>query len=137
MHHRPLLLSLFLLLCGLSQGTANNPSAGRGELGIGSGNQFHEYCASVEKYSTGNDPAENLKGSFCLGYVEGFLHGVLVVDRNHTDKTFCLPSPEVTNLQVVRIIRKFIPEHPERAHQLTAILAVDALRGAFPCRNTG
>src|SRR5208282_4402176 len=36
-----------------------------------------------------------------------------------------------------RIIRKYIADHSEKAHEVTAILAVDALREAFPCKNSG
>jgi hypothetical protein len=41
---------------------------------------------------------------------------------------------EVTLIQFFRIIKKFIDEHPERAHQHTRHLVAEALAGAFPCK---
>lgn len=101
---------------------------------VGFGNSFYENCASVESYnSTNSDHVNDLKATFCLGFMEGLEMGVMAADISRSDKTFC-GSKDVTNAQLVRIVRKYIADHPETAHQPTAILAVNALRVAFPCK---
>jgi hypothetical protein len=101
---------------------------------VGFGNQFYDKCASVESLSKENTEQETLTAMFCLGYVEGLTHGIIAADIQRRSQTFCLPSTELTNQQLVRIVRKYIAEHPEKAHEVTAILAVEALRKAFPCK---
>jgi hypothetical protein len=99
---------------------------------IAFGNQFYNRCVAAESPRNGVDDTTLF---FCLGYMEGLTHGVMAAEIPQTSKTFCLPSPEVTNQQLVRIVRKYIADHPEKTHEVTAILAVEALRKAFPCGN--
>jgi Ssp1 endopeptidase immunity protein Rap1a len=99
---------------------------------ISTARRFYEACAAVETFETTNDAAQTRISVFCLGYAQGLFQAILAADLRHVNKTFC-PPPDITNLQVVRGIRKYIETHPEKAYGLTGILAVDALRAAFPC----
>jgi hypothetical protein len=40
----------------------------------------------------------------------------------------------VTTLQIVRIIKKYLADYPEKAHRPTRYTASIALARAFPCR---
>jgi Rap1a immunity proteins len=102
---------------------------------VGFGNQFYDRCASVDTFFAENKQPETLSAMFCLGYMEGLTQGIMAADLRQASQTFCLPSPEVTNQQFVRVVRKYISDHPERAHELTAVLAVESPRKAFPCKN--
>lgn len=124
---------LFVILAVLTLSPPAVPAA-TSDVSIAHGNGFYSNCASVETPSEQWDSVQTAKMMFCYGYVEGLTHGILAVERQRTDKTFCFPSSDITNSQVVRIVRKYIAEHPERGHEVTAILAADALRGGFPCR---
>lgn len=101
---------------------------------VGFGNSFYDHCASAETLlDKGNSSdAETLHGMFCLGFAEGLTMGIMAADGAHGQHTFCEPD-NVTNLQIVRIVRKYIADHPEKAHEVTAVLAVEALSRAFPC----
>jgi hypothetical protein len=104
------------------------------KFGIGFGNQFYDNCAATETLRYGGTGVQNVEAMFCLGYAEGLIHGIMAADiMRGVGLTFCAPL-EVTNLQAVRVIRKYIADHPERAHEVTSILAVEALRKAFPCK---
>jgi hypothetical protein len=45
---------------------------------------------------------------------------------------FCA-APTVNYLQGAMVIIKFLEEHPERLHEEFTLLALEALRSAFPC----
>jgi hypothetical protein len=76
----------------------------------------------------------------CTGFVNGFAEGVTFGTAYAADKAgkkvpglFCRPV-EVENGQIIRILLKYIRDHPEEAHEKTEWLLVAALRTALPCR---
>ena len=77
----------------------------------------------------------------CMGFVSGFMTGVeaetgLVTSKigRKTPEMFCRPD-NVEHGQVVRIVLKYIRNHPEEAHRVTELIMVSALGEAFPCKN--
>ena len=77
-----------------------------------------------------------MQRNYCLGYVAGLTQGVASSELIHDDKPsqriLCLPEA-VTNIQRVRVIRKYISNHPEEAHNPAQGPALWALHEAFPC----
>jgi hypothetical protein len=99
-----------------------------------SGNEFLEGCKHVEE-----DP--NTESVFmngvCLGFIKGFTQGATVVEEFHgtpLDSQMMCPAAEVTTIQYIRIVKRYIENHPERAHMATRYLASEALIHAFPCK---
>jgi len=101
-----------------------------------SGTSFYDQCASTEKDLEQRDIAGNTQSGYCLGYVAGLTQGVDSSEVIHhvkpSEKVFCLPEG-ITNIQKVRVIRKYISNHPEEAHDPAQGQALMALREAFPC----
>jgi hypothetical protein len=66
---------------------------------------------------------------FCAGMVTGV--SVMALLDGHA----CIPSSS-TNAQLVRIVIRYVEAHPERMHEPFAVLALQALRAAWPgpCR---
>lgn len=64
------------------------------------------------------------------------MNGVVVTEDflniPEKEKMFCSPEG-VTYIQVGRIIRKYISDHPERQQLPTRFLSSEALVEAFPC----
>jgi hypothetical protein len=44
----------------------------------------------------------------------------------------CRPA-NVTNFQMVRVVAKYIDDRPERQHESFRVLAIEAMRAAWPC----
>jgi hypothetical protein len=69
--------------------------------------------------------------------VEGFADGFTVHDEllsvPRKDRMACVPH-EVTTIQVVRVIKKYLADNPGKAHRPTRYIASIALAGAFPCK---
>ena len=59
----------------------------------------------------------------CIGYLEGLAY----------TKDFCQPN-EVTIGQVVAVVIKYIEARPERMHEHFGVLALEALKAAWPCK---
>lgn len=96
-----------------------------------SGNAFLSLCGNVPDPLPKDSPFQQGQ---CLGYVNGVDEGVrLAYDIQHETQPYCLPD-EVTKGQTMRILIKFIKDHPEKAHFQTRVLLVESFMEAFPCK---
>jgi len=138
----PTLLALFFICSRASTGfvcspASTGPKSAQEQPDIGrSGREFSEVCSSID--SEGNrDPARLYRDGTCLGWVEGFADGFLVHDEllgvPRRDRLACVPRG-VTTIQIVRVIKKYLADNPEKAHRPTRYIASLALAGAFPCK---
>ena len=89
------------------------------------GNKFLEWCRGIA--------AEQ---GVCLGYVMGLDDGISILQSSETDRSrwspICKPK-EVTASQVQDVVIKYLDDHPEKRHEMIAILAIVAMRAAWPC----
>jgi|SRR5215467_6927235 len=70
--------------------------------------------------------------SWCIGWVTAVVETNLL--RTKTDPVhFCAPK-EMQIGQAVRVIVKYLRDHPERLHERGIILALTALQDGFPCK---
>ncbi len=138
----PVLLALFFICSRASTGfvcspantgpksTPEQPDISR------SGRDFSEVCSSID-HEGNRDPARIQRDAACLGWVEGFTDGFLVHDEllgvPRRDRLACVPRG-VTTIQIVRVIKKYLADNPEKAHRPTRYIAALALAGAFPCK---
>jgi len=83
---------------------------------------------------------EMVNGAHCVGYVQGVIDDHFSCQINESSaaaldptKHFCLPDG-VTPDQTVRVIVKWLEDHPARLHEKAIGLVLNALRDNFPCR---
>ena len=65
---------------------------------------------------------ESFRDGFCRGLIEGV---------SKMSPRVCMV--DVTSAQEVRIVLKYLQDHPEQIHQRNAVLVDKALSQAFPC----
>ena len=133
------LLSVFILIavcfvCSSasvgSKSTAEQPDISR------SGSDFLEVCSTIDSERK-EDLVRSNNDATCLGWVEGFRQGFTVHDEllgvPEKDRMICLPRA-VTTVQIVRVIKKYVADNPDKAHRATRYVASLALARAFPCK---
>lgn len=112
-----------------------------------SGREFSEVCSGVGSEGAGSgggadgegnrDAARVARDATCLGWVAGFAEGFLVHDEllgtPKRDRLACVPNGE-SAMQIVRVMKRYLANNPEKAHRATRYIASLALAGAFPCR---
>lgn len=107
-----------------------------------SGHDFSQVCSSVggegSKDSQGNQDAAGLsRDATCLAWVAGFTEGFLVHDEllgvPRRDRLACVPNGE-SAIRIVRVMKKYIADNPQKARRATRYIASLALARAFPCR---
>jgi Ssp1 endopeptidase immunity protein Rap1a len=138
------LLGIFLVGLPASTDSKSTPE----QLDISrSGRDFAEVCSNVGSEGVGIERGIDSEGNrnearlyrdgTCLGWVAGFTDGFLVHDEllgvPRRDRLACVPRG-VTTIQIVRVIKKYLADNPEKAHRATRYVASLALAGAFPCR---
>lgn len=115
---------LVLCTCGLVASQAYSQDKTSGNFLIGA---CHVTVSVIEHSGTIAKPNEAWKAGYCRGIVEG-------VDSVATlGGQVCKPDG-VTNDQEVRVVAKYLEDHPESLNQKGSILAFQALREAFPCK---
>jgi hypothetical protein len=133
------LLSVFILIAicfvGSSGGVASKSAAEQPDISR-SGSNFLEICSNIENPPNG-DPIRVHNDATCVGWVEGFGDGFTVHDEllgvPERDRMVCMPHG-VTAVQIIRVIKKYIADNPDKAHRATRYVASLALARAFPCK---
>jgi hypothetical protein len=83
------------------------------------------------------------RAAYCSGLVNGVM-ATLIIDGNSLPRAearifgICNPNPSdkgkfLKTDQSIRVVLKYLEEHPEKLHETDAIHAINALRKAFPC----
>lgn len=89
---------------------------------IEAANTYSKYEEGAERSQAGD-----LDMMYFMGFMKGFSHYIL--DRKYV----CVPEG-VNHKQVNDIVARYIGEHTERHNESGAVLALDAIAEAFPCK---
>jgi hypothetical protein len=132
------LSGLFLVCVSFSSATVGRGDAAQETDIAMSGTEFMRVCSPAGG-GAGNDPQRLLSDATCQGWVEGFADGFTVHDEllgvPRADRMVCIPR-NVTNVQIIRAIGKYINGNPDKAHRATRLVASLALAQAFPCKRS-
>jgi len=72
-------------------------------------------------------------GGFCLGYITGVNStSEAILTHFKFPLLYCLPKG-IDNIQLVRVIVKYLENHPEELPNKSTLLVLAALKEAFPC----
>ncbi|HET9942600.1 MAG TPA: Rap1a/Tai family immunity protein [Terriglobia bacterium] len=118
--------SLLLLLLGL-QLNAYGQSADKFE----SSEHLLAACKAGVRAIDGDRTAKATDWNICVGYISGFLDGLLSERVNA--KVICVPE-KVTLGQLARVMVKHLEENPNTLHLHRVMGIEEALFRAYPCR---
>lgn len=129
----PLLLVAILVLA--------QPSVAQENKVEQDGNWLLKHCIQAVRSLDGDslDGTKGMRSMYCLGYISGFVSShTLTVLITETSPLFCAPKggfPRggLQTGQSVRIVVKWLNDHPENLHLDGGMLTLMALRTAFPC----
>jgi hypothetical protein len=94
-------------------------------------------CEAAEKSMDGEKLSGDamLDAMWCMGYMSGLLDGFSVGDyRVGNAKAVCPPEEGVSRTQALRVVSKWLREHPEAQQKNGRRGAVLALTSAYPCK---
>lgn len=103
-----------------------------------SGQELLNRCTASEKSVDGTEKLtgeEMLDAMWCMGYMSGLLDGFSVGDYKVGDaKVMCAPEEGLTRTQAMKIVNKWLREHPEALPKSGRRGALLALANAYPCK---
>lgn len=100
-------------------------------------NRCKAYLRTIDSAQAASQ-TDFVDGGFCVGYVTGVIDDHFtwqISEASPTDPTkhFCMPDGATTG-QAVRVVVKWLEDHPARLHERAIDLVLSALRDNFPCR---
>jgi hypothetical protein len=136
---------VFALAIGLALVCLTTHAASASGLSATDGNGLLSNCEAflrmAANYEGGGATSsdDSLNGAFCSGYVMGAIDDHVSIQMNDKSpldpKRFCLPDG-VTPHQTIRVIAKWLEDHPARLHERAIGLVLTALGESFPCRQS-
>ena len=94
---------------------------------IDSANYFLPGCKAFLVRDKSEVPLTEIFASMrCAGFVDGLVYGV-------GGKDFCRPNGATIG-QALAVVVKYIEARPERMHEPFGLLAIEALKAAWPCK---
>jgi hypothetical protein len=117
-----LVLSLLFLALSGAVAQANDSRSGT------------SYLSGCRLVAEANTKSLNIESTLEVGRCIGAISSLLYVGSSLSEPIrFCPPSGVSIN-QAARVIMKFLDAKPEKLHEDFRGLAIEALRGAWPCR---
>jgi hypothetical protein len=107
----------------------------------------HEYtgldllnrCQPLTRTPLSLSSNEREEAGYCMGYLLGMKDMLTtwnVVDEHDKIKgrsTMCVPY-EATTAELVRVVVKFLNDHPTKLHEYMGGVVISAFRDAYPCK---
>ncbi|WP_148193083.1 Rap1a/Tai family immunity protein [Pseudomonas syringae] len=109
---------------------------------IADGNALLKQCQSAQQLIDGNQISSTYDAGECIGTLQATVDTLEIARHTFSnDKNkplaplICWPSNKVIpKTQGLRIVIKYLEQHPQELHLNGSTLAVLALAGAFPCK---
>jgi hypothetical protein len=101
------------------------------------GNELSEQCTVALRTTEHPTEMDGFNTGACFGLVDGIRETLMLwntVDSQHNEARFhgCIPT-EVTLEEAVKVVMKYLNDHPTQLHQRDAFLVVIALANGYPC----
>lgn len=112
-----------------------------GGSAMANGSNLLQQCQQTLIIFDGGKSASTSDAAQCLGRLDGTVDGLEIarstystLGKKQLPDLFCWPDQLVTKDQTVRIVVKYLKEHPESLHMGESALVILALIDAFPCQ---
>lgn len=102
----------------------------------GDGNELLSRCNVVINYQDKKiQNPDEIDIGICLGMIQGMMkiNSVYKQKLGKEMALFCPPASGLSYVQAIRIVVKYLNDHPEKLHQSDTYLVIGAFQKAFPC----
>ena len=97
------------------------------------GNTLINYCSHMQKSERGDADTNFLKAGMCLGLVGGYTDSMrTTISIFSLKNNLCIPMNANWG-QRIKVVVKYLEEHPEKLHMHYETLITTAMLDAFPC----
>ena len=122
---------VLFVLCGMW--LATNPAV----AAANDGNALLRQCTEAIKIMEGIADPDSIdfgQAGHCMGEVNGFAGASAFYEkRPGAPRAICFPDDGITIGQSVRVVEKYLREHPQELHESSTVLLFGAFLSAYPC----
>lgn len=112
-------LAIVLVICAIG-----SSARAWAKVAGGDGNDLEEECKAAIAGETG------ARAGLCVGFINAYRQiAAMIPDQ----KLLCDPANTIRNEQFIKVLVKYLDEHPEKLHLAGTQLVYDAMSEAFPC----
>lgn len=98
------------------------------------GNDLLDKCAEAGRYVDGGEYADAGSINYCFGFIQSFVQTSIFTEGSTQPLYICFPFEDKFTLnQLVRILVKYLKEHPDQLHHQAVYLVANAFKESFPC----
>ncbi|KJZ40913.1 MULTISPECIES: Rap1a/Tai family immunity protein [Pseudomonas] len=98
------------------------------------GNELLSQCQQYIKVADSEPDYDRIDAGMCMGFVQGVYGTFSLLSEELNDGIkFCVPG-SVTNSQLVRVVVKYLKNHPAQLNLYRTGLVWSALKEAYPCK---
>jgi hypothetical protein len=98
------------------------------------GNKLLLECQDGINAMSGAPAANPLGAGHCVGVLQATMDTLDIFhEAGGAPRLVCVPTGGIPMVQSMRIMVKFLQEHPESLHLNESVLVVSAMKQAFPC----
>jgi len=91
--------------------------------------QLNDGLASADRVQAKNGSDDDMyQALYATAFIQGVAAGLQIGHQ------IC-PTQFVSGAATAQIVKNFLLAHPERWHQTAAVLAADALKAVYPCKD--
>ncbi len=102
----------------------------------GTGNELLDKCIHPSRYVDGGEYTNRYSIGYCFGFIESFVATSVFSTVSMQPLYICFPFKEkFATKQLVRILVKYMKDHPEQLHESAVGLVARAFNEAFPCND--
>jgi hypothetical protein len=100
----------------------------------GSGSALLRQCQAAVRQMNGEKPGvqEAPNATYCYGYVEGVVDAMTGFSL-HQDTVYCILNTS-DRYQLIRVVTKYLNDHPATLNNPAGALVSNAMIDAFPCK---
>lgn len=102
------------------------------------GNFLLEKCTATLRVIDGrkiSSSDDQLGMGQCIGLVEGVRNTLIYVNNEFSpDVKICWPEKGISNGQAIRILVKYLNDHPANLNMEQTFLTIVAFKDAYPCK---
>jgi hypothetical protein len=95
------------------------------------GNDLLEACIQSSEFSESDKKINEFNAGSCWGYIRA-TNDMYEVMAQNAERKICV-SPQIGRKQIIRVVVKYLKEHPERLLNVASLLIYEAFQKAFPC----
>lgn len=101
---------------------------------LADGNILLKSCQSAIDLETEENKSKQASALYCMGLIRGATYMHYMFTETKSTGLYCLPDKKLKINQMLRVVVKYLNQHPEKLHKNETLLIAFSFIDSFPCK---